>query len=96
MSQQALSPLRQVTEQPSLVYSHLHGPQQRLNWQQVMPPQVQVSEHIWSQRALHRFCKVPQAISSSQEQISFMPPLHFSAFMVQRGSTQGVIAGAAA
>jgi hypothetical protein len=96
MSQQALSPLMQVTEQPSLVYSHLHGPQHRLIWQQVIPPQVQVREHIPSQRALHRFCKVPQATSSSHEQLSFMPPLHFSAFIVHRGSTHGIMAGAAA
>ena len=55
-----------------------------------------MSEHIPSQRALHKFCKVPQATSSSHEQISFMPPLHFSALIVQRGSTQELIAGAAA
>jgi hypothetical protein len=34
---------------------------------------------------LHMFCSVAAAISSSQVQATFMPPLHFSIFMVQRG-----------
>jgi hypothetical protein len=35
---------------------------------------------------MHRFCIMLQAIGSSHEQVIFMPPLHFSIFMVQRGT----------
>jgi hypothetical protein len=47
---------------------------------------------------LHRFCKVAALISSSQVQVSFMPPAHFSNFIVQRGTiiidgAEGAIAG---
>jgi hypothetical protein len=35
---------------------------------------------------LHRFCSVAALISSSQVQVSFMPPAHFSNFIVQRGT----------
>jgi hypothetical protein len=38
----------------------------------------------WS--IMHRFCIMLQAIGSSQLQVIFMPPVHFSIFMVQRGS----------
>ena len=35
---------------------------------------------------LHMFCSVAAAISSSHVQMIFMPPLHFSIFIVQRGT----------
>jgi hypothetical protein len=35
---------------------------------------------------LHRFCSVAALISSSHVQVSFMPPAHFSNFIVQRGT----------
>ncbi|HEV3022422.1 MAG TPA: hypothetical protein VGX76_08140, partial [Pirellulales bacterium] len=37
ISQQVLSPLVQVIEQPSLVKSHLQVPQHRLHWTSVIP-----------------------------------------------------------
>src|SRR5262245_4067936 len=35
---------------------------------------------------VHRFCIMPQAILSPHEQVTFMPPWHFSNFRVQRGT----------
>jgi hypothetical protein len=35
---------------------------------------------------LHMFCKVAAAISSSQVQVILNPPLHFSNFIVHRGT----------
>ena len=35
---------------------------------------------------VHRFCIMLHAIGSSQVQVIFMPPLHFSILMVQRGT----------
>jgi hypothetical protein len=35
---------------------------------------------------LHRFCIAPQAISSSQVQTIFIPPAHFSMWIVHRGT----------
>jgi hypothetical protein len=55
--------------------------------QTVMPFIVQQQLHNPSHRALHRFCSVRHDTSSSQTQFSFMPPGHFSTFMVQRGTT---------
>ena len=86
ISQQVLSPLVQVMHTPSLVHSHLHMPQARLNWQQGTPFIVQQQLHMPEQSILHRFCRVPQATSSSHLQWSFMPPGHFSTFIVQRGT----------
>jgi hypothetical protein len=36
---------------------------------------------------VQRFCSIPADILSSQSHIIFMPPSHFSIFMVQRGMT---------
>jgi hypothetical protein len=82
---QALSPLVQVTQQPSLVNSHLHVPQQRLHWQTVMPLKVQQQLHMPPASILQRFCRAPQATSSSQEHVILKPPVHFSNFISQRG-----------
>src|SRR5262245_22158722 len=35
---------------------------------------------------MHRFCITPRAVASSQEQVIFMPPWHFSNLTVQRGT----------
>ena len=35
---------------------------------------------------VQRFCIMLQAIASSQVQVIFMPPVHFSILMVQRGT----------
>ncbi len=51
-----------------------------------MPFIVQVQLHMPPAIILHRFCSVAALISSSQVQVSFMPPAHFSNFIVQRGT----------
>jgi hypothetical protein len=42
---------------------------------------------------LHMFCMVAADISSSQTHVIFMPPWHFSIFMVQRGTMHMPIPG---
>jgi hypothetical protein len=96
MSQQALSPLMQVTQTPSLVISHLHIPIVRLQQQTTAPFMTQQQLHLVLAIMLHRFWSMLQAILSSQLQTIFMPPLHFSIFMVQRGIIIPVMAGLAA
>ena len=86
MSQQALSPLVQVMQTPSLVISHLHMPMVRLQQQTIMPFIMQQSEHMPPWSIIHRFCIMLHAMGSSQEHMIFMPPAHFSIFMVQRGT----------
>jgi hypothetical protein len=88
ISQQALSPLLQVMQTPSLVHSTVQMPIARLHWQTQMPFIVQQQLHIPSQSILQRFCSVPHETSSSHEHLIFMPPWHFSTFIVQRGTTQ--------
>jgi len=86
MSQQALSPLVQVTQQPSLVISHLQAPIVRLQQQTIIPFIMQQTEHIPPAIMVQRFCIMVQAVGSSHEQVIFIPPVHFSTFMVQRGT----------
>jgi hypothetical protein len=52
-----------------------------------MPFQQQLMLHSPSLSMRHKFCKVPQATSSSHRQLILKPPLHFSNSTVQRGST---------
>jgi hypothetical protein len=86
ISQQALSPLVQVTQTPSCVIAQVQLHMAIEHWQTTMPFFMHTQLHMPSQSILHRFCKVAQAISSSQAQVIFMPPLHFSIFIVQRGT----------
>jgi hypothetical protein len=86
MSQQALSPLVQVTQQPSFVISTLHAPIVRLQQQTVIPFIIQHRLHIPPAIMVQRFCIMAQAVGSSQVQVIFIPPVHFSTFMVQRGT----------
>jgi hypothetical protein len=51
-----------------------------------MPFIVHEQLHMPPAIILHRFCSVAALISSSQVQVSFMPPAHFSNFIVQRGT----------
>jgi hypothetical protein len=90
------SPDVQVIMHPSLVISHLHIPMVRLQQQTIMPFIMQQSEHMPPWSIMQRFCIMLHAIGSSQEQWIFMPPLHFSIFMVQRGtmSMLGIIGAA--
>jgi hypothetical protein len=51
-----------------------------------MPFIMQQQLHIWSAIMRQRFCSMAQAISSSHLQWIFIPPAHFSIFIVQRGT----------
>ena len=95
MSQQALSPLMQVMQTPSLVISHLHMPMVMLQQQTMVPFIMQQQLHLEPAIMEQRFCSMLQAILSSQTHVIFMPPVHFSILMVQRGIIMPVIAGAA-
>jgi hypothetical protein len=80
------SPLVQVTTQPSLVISHLHMPIIRLQVQQTMPFIMQEHEHIPPASMVQRFCIMARATGSSQTQVIFMPPWHFSTIILHRGT----------
>jgi hypothetical protein len=86
MSQQALSPLVHVMVMPLGVISHLHRPIVRLQQQTIMPFIMQQTEHMPPASMVHRFCIMLHAVASSQVQVIFIPPWHFSIFMVQRGT----------
>jgi hypothetical protein len=86
ISQNLASPLVQVMVQPSLVMSHLHMPIVRLQQKTTMPFMTMQQLHMLPASMVQRFCTMLAAILSSQLQVIFMPPGHFSIFMVQRGT----------
>jgi hypothetical protein len=94
--QHCSSPDVQVMTHPSLLMSHLHMPMVRLQQQTIMPFIMQHSEHMPPWSIMQRFCIMLHAIGSSQEQVIFIPPVHFSMVMVQRGtmSMLGIIGAA--
>jgi len=57
-----------------------------LHWHIIMPFIMQQTLHMLPAIILHICCKVAAAISSSHRQVIFMPPAHFSIFIVQRGT----------
>jgi hypothetical protein len=75
-----------VKQQPLSVISHLQAHIVILQQQTHIPFIVQQNEHMPPIMFVQRFCIILQAISSSHEQVTFMPPVHFSTFMVQRGT----------
>jgi hypothetical protein len=86
MAQHSASPVVQVKHTPPLqsVHSHLHMVKQQL--QTGMPFIMQQQLHMLPASILHMFCKVAAATSSSQIQVILNPSLHFSIFIVQRGT----------
>jgi hypothetical protein len=86
MAQQALSPLVQVMQTPLSVISHLHRPIIRLQQQAIMPFIIVQQEHMPPAIMVQRFCIMLQAVLSSQVQVIFMPPSHFSIVIAQRGT----------
>src|SRR5438067_2373622 len=85
MSQHILSPDVQVTHTPSFVMSHLHMPIVRLHVHRAMPFIIMEQLTMPPAIMVQRFCIMVQAALSSQTQVIFMPPVHFSIFIVQRG-----------
>ncbi|QJW97179.1 hypothetical protein FTUN_4744 [Frigoriglobus tundricola] len=86
MSPHILSPLVQVTQHPVAVISHLHMPIVMLQQHTIMPFIVQHMLHIPPAIMPHRFCIMVHAAGSSHEHVIFIPPAHFSTFIVQRGT----------
>lgn len=86
MSQQALSPLVQVMQQPLAVISHLHIAIIMLQLQTTIPFIVQQTLHIPPAIIAQRFCIIVQAAGSSQVQVIFIPPAHFSTFIAHFGT----------
>ena len=82
----ALSPLVQVIMHALAVISHLHIAIVMLQQHTVMPFMVQHTLHMPPAIIAHRFCIIVQAAGSSHSQVIFIPPAHFSTFMVQRGT----------
>ena len=86
MSQHILSPLVQVTQHPFVVISTLHAAIVMLQQHTVMPFMVQHMLHIPPAIMVHRFCIITHAAGSSHMHVIFIPPAHFSTFIVQRGT----------
>ena len=86
ISQHFWSPLVQVKQKPLSVISHLHRPIVKLQVQTVMPFMTSQQPHMPPASIVQRFCIMLHAIWSSQTQVIFMPPVHFSILMVQRGT----------
>jgi hypothetical protein len=86
ISQHLLSPLVQVIQTPFSVISHLQWPMVKLQVQTIMPFCMTQQLHMPPASMVQRFCIMLQAMVSSQVQVIFMPPLHFSNFIVQRGT----------
>jgi hypothetical protein len=84
--QHSASPEVQVMQQPLAVISILHMPMVRAQVQTHMPFIMQQQEHMPPASMVHRFCIMAQAVLSSHSQNIFMPPVHFSMRMVQRGT----------
>jgi hypothetical protein len=58
----------------------------RLQQQTIMPFIIMQQLHMPPDSIEQRFCTMLQASLSSQLQVTFMPPVHFSTFIVQRGT----------
>src|SRR5262245_41746742 len=85
------SPQVQVTKTPSSGIAHLQMPMVRLQDRTVMPFITQQQLHMPPASMVHRFCTMPQAVLSSQEQVILSPPWHFSTLKVQRGTTSQLV-----
>jgi hypothetical protein len=85
ISQHLASPLVQVMQTPLGVISHLHRPIVMLQQHTIMPLRTQQQLTMPPASIVQRFCIMLHPIWSGQAQVIFMPPAHFSNFMVQRG-----------
>jgi hypothetical protein len=86
IAQQLLSPLVQVMQTPMSVASHLHMPIVMLQQQTIMPFIIMQQLHIPPAIMVHRFWSMPAETLSSQTQVTFIPPVHFSKVILQRGT----------
>jgi hypothetical protein len=86
MAAHSLSPLVQVQQTPCSVISHLHIPIIRLQQQTIIPFIIVQRLHMPPAIMVQRFWSIPADVASSLVQVIFIPPLHFSIFIVQRGT----------
>ena len=86
IAQQAGSPLVQVMHTPFSIISHLHMPIIMLQQQTIMPFIIMQQLHMPPAIIVQRFCIMVADVLSSHVHMIFMPSLHFSIFMVQRGT----------
>jgi hypothetical protein len=86
MAQQSLSPLVQVMQTPISVASHLHIPIIRLQQQAIIPFIIMQQLHMPPAIIMQRFCSMPADTLSSQTMVTFMPCVHFSKVILQRGT----------
>jgi hypothetical protein len=96
MAQQSASPLVQVKHTPILVSVHSHLHIENEQWHIIMPFIKHMQLHMVPAIILHMFCRVAAATSSSQVQVILNPSLHFSIFIVQRGTMHICMAPGAA
>jgi hypothetical protein len=97
IAQHSLSPLVQVMQTPISVGSHLHIPIVRLQQQVIIPLSIMQQLHIPPAIIVQRFCSIPAVTLSSQTQVIFIPPVHFSKVILHRGTIiMFMSAGAAA
>jgi hypothetical protein len=94
----SLSPLVQVKQTPFSVVSHLHRPITRLQQQASMPFIIMQQLHMPPAILVQRSWSMPAEVVSSQVHVTFIPPGHFSIFIVHRGTIlmlvqPGLIAG---
>lgn len=83
---QALSPVVQVSDMPLSDISHLHMPMVKLQQQTTQPFMTMQQLHMPPAMAEQSCCIMLAAVGSSQVQVIFMPPVHFSILKVQRGT----------
>lgn len=76
----------QVTQHPFAVISHLHMAIVMLQLHTIMPFMVQHSEHMPPAIIAHKFCIIVHAAGSSHSHVTFIPPAHFSTFIMHRGT----------
>jgi hypothetical protein len=80
------SPLVQVMHTPLSVISHLQKPIVMLQQQTIMPFISMQQQQVPPASMVQRFCIMLQAMASTHEQVIFIPPVHFSKRIVQRGT----------
>jgi hypothetical protein len=86
ISMQGLSPVVQVSVMPLSDISHLHMPIVRLQQLTTQPFMTMQQLHMPPDMAEQSCCIMLAAMGSSQVQVIFMPPVHFSILNVQRGT----------
>jgi hypothetical protein len=92
MAQHSASPLVQVMQTPPSTISHLHMPIVMLQQQTIIPFIIMQQLHMPPAIIVQRFCIIVADMVSSHLHVIFIPPLHFSIFMVHRGTI--IICGA--